>query len=104
MITNDYKEFTGDKYIYYAMAYKLAKENGGRIAIGADNGHTGEQKFIRWFSIHKYKGDIILTETKNTPSFTLFSRYFKVIEGKNRTRIYEYINEDGENCSKRWDH
>ena len=98
------KQLTGEKYIYYSMAYQLAKNNNGKITIGNDNNRKGGQKYVRWFSIHEHKNTIILTERKTTASNTDYSRYFRISEGNNRLYIYEYINEDGENCSKKWEH
>ena len=98
------KELTGDKYIYYSMAYRLAKENNRTVKIGNDNGYVGGQKYVRWFRISEYKNHIILTESKTTSSSTDYSRYFRVLEDQERLYIYEYINEDNENCSKKWEH
>ena len=100
------KQITGDKYIYYCMAYKLAKDNGGKITIGRDNGYKGEQKFIRWFEIINYNNETILCEIKTTASFTSYSRYFRISGNgeTNKLYVYEYDNVDGENMSKRWGH
>lgn len=103
---NRFKEFTGEKYIYLNMAYRLAKENGGKIKIGNDNGYRGGQNFERWFSIQEYIGDIILRESKTSAGFANFSREFLIVdmEDSKRVRIYPYYNEDNENCSKKWVH
>ena len=99
-----FKMIAGEKYIYLAMAYQLAKNNGGQIVIGNDNGYVGGQKYYRRFNIQKYEGKIILTETRYSKAFADFSRSFEVIEGKHRPSILEYFNESGENCSKIWIH
>jgi hypothetical protein len=98
------KEITNQKYIYLAMAYQLAKQNEGSIVIGNDNGMTGSQKFLRWFTIGDYKNEITLKESKNGANFADYSKYFLVVEGKDRLRIYQYIDENGDNYSTRWDH
>lgn len=98
------KELSGDKYIYYAMAYQLAVEHDGKIRIGHDNGYVGGNKYVRWFEIVKYKNDILLVESKITAGSAFFMRTYRVSEGEHRPHIYEYINEDGDNCSKTWTH
>ena len=94
---------TGEKYIYLAMAYHLAKNNGGQINIGNDNGYVGGQKYYRSFKIQQYEGKTLLTEKRNSKCFADFSRTFEVKEGEHRPYILEYI-ENGDNCSKNWTH
>ena len=108
------KELKGEKYIYFAMAYQLAKqqpettEHGSRsILIGDDNGMIGGQNYYRRFSIMKYQDEILLIEKKTSKHFASFVRAFSIIESGtqiSRIHIYEYINEKGENGSKRWEH
>lgn len=99
------KLFKGEKYIYLAMAYKLAKENGDSISIGDDNGMVGAQNYWRRFTIVQHKGRTILAEVRNKRNFAEFSRYFEVIDrGDKKPAIKEYINEDNENCSTHWVH
>jgi len=95
------KQIKGEKYIYLLMGYNLAKETPMQHAnVGNDTGVRGGQNFWRGFTIQEYKGRTLLIEKKNNSSFAEFSRVFQVL-GNN---IYEYINEYGENCSKRWEH
>ena len=94
---------TGEKYIYLAMAYQLAKNNGGQIQVGYDNGYTGGQKYYRSFRIQQYEGKTLLTEKRISTHFADFSRTFEIVEGKYRPNILEYI-ENGENASKNWIH
>ena len=94
---------TGEKYIYLVMAYQLAKNNGGQITIGNDNGFVGGQKYYRYFKIDSYEGKTLLTEKRISSHFADFSRTFEVKEGEHRPYILEYI-EDGQNCSKTWVH
>ena len=99
------KELKGEKYIYLAMAYLLAKNNNGKAIIGNDNGMIGGYNFYRSFSITEYEGQTILNETKTTKSFTDFSRSFFVVnEIGNRPYIYDYVNECGDNLSNKWEH
>ena len=100
------KEIKGEKYIYLAMAYRLAKENGGQIKIGHDNGYRGSQMFERYFIIENYNNLTLLVEKKNNASFADFSRMFLVNEFADGQRPYiqEYINEHGDNCSVKWEH
>ncbi len=101
----------GEKYIYLLMAYTLAKEKakqiGGpmRVVIGKDNDYRNGYMFSRTFSVVLYRGKEILTETKSSPHFADFSRSFQILNGDSESpSIYEYINEDGDNCSKHWIH
>lgn len=98
------KEIKGEKFIYLAMAYELAKSNKGNKKIGNDNGYVGGQNFARWFSIQEYQGEIILNEKKNHKSFADMNRCFVIAEGLNRLSVYEYINESNENGSTNWIH
>jgi len=98
------KEIRGEKYIYLAMAYKLAKENGGSITIGNDNGFTGGHYYMRKFAIEKGDGGYsILFETKNGANFADFTRSFMVINIGKIPKFYERI-EGNDNYSKRWIH
>jgi hypothetical protein len=96
-------QIAGEKYIYLAMAYQLAKNNGGQINIGKDNGYVGGQKYYRSFRIQQYEGNTLLTEKRWSSASADFSRTFKIEDGKERLYIYEYI-ENGENASKYWIH
>ena len=96
------KCFSGDKYIYYLMAYKMAKDNKGSISIGNDSGYVGGQKYWRRFTIQEYQGQTILNETKSSPHFADYTR--SVVIGKgDRPMIMEYVNESGEN-GYNWQH
>lgn len=104
-------QIKGEKYIYLLMAYTLAKqrakESGSpmRVNIGKDNGYKNGYMFSRVFSVVLYRGKEILTETKSSPNFADFSRSFQILNGDSESpSIYEYINEDGDNCSKHWRH
>lgn len=97
-------EIKGEKYIYLAMAYRLAKENGGNVKIGDDNGFVGGQNYARHFRISDYDGKKILAETKFSSCNADFTRYFEVSDRMQRPYIYEYFNEYGDNMSNRWDH
>lgn len=102
------KTLKGDKYIYYAMAYRLAKENGGSVIMGDDNNIVGGQNYYRKFSIstaidEMYRGDVLLIETKTNKSFADFSRAFRVVHMSKRPIITEYVV-GGENCSTKWVH
>lgn len=101
------KELKGEKYIYLAMAYKIAKESEENyIQIGNDNGIKGGQNFWRSFSIQEYNGEILLNEVKTSPHFAHFQRTFVIVDTPHYARvyIYEYINEQGENASTCWIH
>ena len=99
------KELKGEKYIYLLMGYILAKkEKNKRISIGKDNGMTGGQNYWRAFEILEYDGKTLLIERKLNKSFAGFSRAFEIIDNGDRPKIYEYINESGENGSKTWIH
>ena len=82
------KEIKGEKYIYLAMAYRLAKENGGQVKIGHDSGHIGQQMFERYFRIQEYKNLTLLVETKASASFADFSRVFLVNDISDSNRVY----------------
>jgi len=98
------KAITGEKYIYLAMAYRLAKTNGGQITIGNDNGYVGGQKYYRSFNIQEYEGQTLLNEKRYSKCFADFTRTFLVKEGEKRPYISEFIDESGDNCSKTWRH
>lgn len=98
------KEIKGEKYIYLAMAYELAKNAGGYRGIGRDNGYKGGQSFWRSFKVLEHNGATLLQETKTSASSADFSRYFQVLETESRPIIREYITEDNENASKKWIH
>lgn len=95
------KNFKGERYIYFLMAYKLAKENNGYVAIGKDNGYVDGYQYERRFKIQNYDGKILLIEYKSSKSCADFSR---VVEINNFNSIRPYINENGEDCFKRWTH
>lgn len=97
------KQFKGEKYIYLTMAYLLAKQNGGKITIGWDNGFAGGQMFERRFEINAYQNQIILIERKTGAHGADFSKYYWVIEGEARLYVYEYF-EGQDNMSKNWIH
>jgi hypothetical protein len=97
------KEIKGEKYIYLAMGYRLAKGNGGIVKIGNDNGFVGGQMFERWFHIQIYQNQTLLVESKNTPNMVSLHRYYAIGDYEDNPRIY--INEyyEGEdNMSKGW--
>ena len=94
---------TGEKYIYLVMAYQLAKNNGGQIKIGNDNGYIGGQKYYRHFQIAQYDDKTLLIEKRISKCFADFNRTFEVKEGEHRLYILEYF-ENGYNCSKNWTH
>jgi len=103
------KKFTGERYIYFLMAYYACKNSHSveYVRIGDDNGFVGGEKFHRVFSLKEYKGRTILTETKNSRAFASFSRYIQVIEPSTKSGLpsfFEYINESGENGFKVWSH
>ena len=99
------KNFTGDKYAYYLMAFKLAKANNGFVRIGKDTGYTDGYLFERRFKIQEYKGKKLLIEYKSSKSFADFSRVVEVSEfGVDRTSIRPYVNEAGEDGYKCWVH
>jgi len=104
MLSPQAKQLTGEKYIYLLMGYTLAKQNHNAVTIGKDNSYIGGQRFCRAFEISQHNGLTLLIERKNNASFTGLSRCFKIVGKGKRPNIYEYINEDGENCSKRWAH
>lgn len=98
------KELKGDKYIYLTMGYLMAKNNGGNISIGYDNNCFGGYHYQRTFSISNYNDEIVLSERKSSPSFADYSRRFKVVEECSRIKVYEIIDEAGDNLSKQWLH
>ena len=98
------KEIKGEKYIYLAMAYELAKSKGGVARVGHDNGVTGGQNYYRRFTIQDYNDNVILRETKSKASFAEFDRYFKIVDCLPRIRVYEYVDENGDNYSTSWNH
>lgn len=108
------KQFRGDKYIYLLMALKLinhtydiAKEKftSGHIKIGADNGYIGGQNYERRFILHKWNEQWILQEIKASRAFADFSKYYEVLRPLSDIPVIrEYINQDGDNCSKNWVH
>ena len=98
------KEIKGEKYIYLAMAYELAKSKGGVAIVGHDNGYTGGQNFYRRFTIQDYHDHVILRETKSSASSAEFDRHFKIVDCLPRIKVYEYIDECGDNYSTRWIH
>jgi hypothetical protein len=105
-LNSSVKEISGDKYIYYAMAYFLAKN--GKTKIGNDNGFVGGQKFARHFKVYETesKDIFILVETKFNHGNADFSRSFIVcdFEENQRVIVKEHVNENDENLSKRWVH
>jgi len=105
-MTKDY--YTGDKYIYLLMGYKLAlKSKKGIAIIGEDNGFKGGYKYYRKFTIQKYAGLTLLTETKTTRNFADFSKTYEVIAGSKtdiKPYIKHYYNESHEDCSINWIH
>ena len=96
-------DIKGDKYIYLSMAYKLAKDNGGHIVIGKDNGYTGGQHYYRTFEILQYNNKTILIERKNSSGFVSMSRAYHIMDRGDdyRLSILELI-ENGDNHSKNW--
>jgi hypothetical protein len=103
------KQFTGEKHAYFSMAYQLAEANNGYVKIGNDNGMVKGYLYERRFSISRFEGKTILTETKSTPHCADFSRYVEIKDynpvGKiGRLVIYPYINDDGEDGYKTWVH
>lgn len=102
--------FKDDKYIYYLMAYKLAKleqAKGNSLAlaiIGDDNGYTDGFHYQRNFTVTEYAGHTLITEVKSSKSCADFVRYVEIINpNEPRPVIKPYINEHGENCY-RWTH
>lgn len=99
------KIIKGEKYIYLAMAYALAKSHGGVAIVGHDSGYRGGFMYWRRFTIHEYQGKTLLTETKSSRHCADFSRTFEVVDtGGDRPIIRDYYNEAGENCATRWIH
>lgn len=99
------KQFKGEKYIYYLMAYKIAKQEGGACRIGRDSGMRGGQMFVRSFSIQEYKGKTYLNEYKTGANFADYGRSVEIINPESeKPAICEGINESGENMFKRWTH
>lgn len=109
-MNNIFKHFKGEKYIYYLMAYRLAKsfkEKGNSLAlaiVGDDNGYTDGYHYQRNFTISEYHGQTIIAEVKSSKSCADFVRYVEIINpNEPRPMIRPYINESGENCYK-WTH
>ena len=107
------KQITGEKYIYLAMAHKLANENGKTngneksIQIGDDNGMRGGQNFYRRFTLMTYQDQLLLIEKKISANFADFQKVFLVKPNETtpeKPYIYEYIDENGDNGSKTWYH
>jgi len=99
------KEFTGEKYIYFLMAYELAHYAIDKSReVGSDNGYIGAYKYERRFRIQEYNGKTLLTEYKSSPSSADFSRTVEVDKAGDRPVIRPYINEDGEDGYKTWVH
>lgn len=98
------KEIKGEKYIYLAMAYRLAKQSErGYVKVGNDNGYRGGQMFERSFRIMTYQNKTILVENKTTAAFTVVSRYYEVRDYEDNPRVYIYEYYEGEdNMSKGW--
>lgn len=102
---NKMKNYKGEKYIYLLMGYKLALLNGGSVTIGRDSGFTGGQNKTRDFSISVYNGKTLLTETKSSSGFADFSRTFEVsCPSAINPSIWDYMNDDFENCGRSWTH
>lgn len=96
------KYYKGEKYIYLLMGYILAKQNGGRVNIGDDNGMVGGQNYQRSFSIQEYNGAILLNESKSAKSFNVYTRVFEIIGGEDKKpTIKDYI-EGGDNYGQDW--
>lgn len=98
------KIYSGEKYIYLLMGYKLAKLNKGYVRVGLDNGLKGGQNYFREFTIQEYDNKTLLIETKLSPAFADFSRTFEIKGNEEKPIIMDYINEDLENCGQRWIH
>ena len=97
------QKIRGEKYIYLSMAYHLAKENGGSVQVGQDNGMRGEQLMVRWFEIITDKNRTILRETKTSANFADFSKHYLIFDLDKHIAVYELI-ENGDNYSKKWIH
>lgn len=99
------KQFNGEKFIYFSMAYQLALANDGYVKIGDDNGMTKGYLYERRFRIQEYKGKTLLIETKSSPHCADFSRVVEVRKyTQDRLTIFPYINEDNEDGYKNWVH
>jgi len=99
------KDIKGEKYIYLASAYALAKANGGTVQIGHDSGMKGGYLYWRSFTIREYNGKELLIERKSSQNFADFTRAFEVHHySKERPSFSDYINESGDNEAKRWTH
>ena len=95
----------GEKYIYLASAYALAKQNKGRVEIGHDNGYKGAYLYWRKFTVVDYKEKELLLETKSSQNCADFHRTFEVKHySKERPDFIDYINESNENCARGWVH
>ncbi len=85
------------------MGYKLAMLNKSKgVTIGKDLGFKDSFHYERRFNIQKYKGKILLVETKSSKGYADFSRVFEIVGDK--PSIMDYINEDGENAGQNWTH
>jgi hypothetical protein len=99
------KQLKGEKYIYFLMAYKIAKQEGGACRIGKDSGYKGGQMFERSFSIQEYKGKTYIHEHKTGANFADYTRSVEIFGAESeKPTIYEGINESGENMFKTWTH
>ena len=99
------KTIKGEKYIYLASAYALAKSNGGTVQVGHDSGMKGDYLYWRSFTIRDYMGKELLIERKSSQNFADFTRAFEVAHySDKRPTFRDYVNESGENCATRWVH
>lgn len=100
------KNIKGEKYIYLAMAYTLAKKNSlAGVQVGYDNNFTSGFMYWRRFTVTKYGDKELLQETKSSRHCANFTRVFEVLHySKDRPDFRDYINEAGENGAKHWVH
>lgn len=101
------KTYKGEKYIYLAMAYALARQNKGVADIGRDNGYIGGYHYWRNFKIYTYQGKELLIETKTSKNYADYHRTFEVVSHHTSFGdivFKDYINEYGENCAAHWTH
>ena len=99
------KRYSGEKYVYLLMAYKLAELNNKEVVIGRDYGYPRGHLNVRSFNIIIYDGKTILQETKTMAGNVDYSRQFVIYNaGAPSPGIYDYMNEYGENCGQVWEH
>ena len=105
------KYYKGEKYIYLLMGFKLAMmAKDHYVKIGNDNGMVGGQNYERMFEVFEYQDKLLLKEKKYSASSADFSRVFQIgfdiekAKTDEKPSIYDYMNENNENCGQRWEH